>query len=72
VIADFARSARQHNFIFHDTNGKGHAAHIGPGQPRAMTLISLAVDKDMPELGRIHQRLPSATVHSAVHGLPRS
>jgi hypothetical protein len=36
-----------------------------------MTLASLAVDKDMPELGRTCQRLLSATAHSAVHGLAR-
>jgi hypothetical protein len=56
-IADFARGARQHSFSFHDMNGKGRAAHIGPAQPAAMNLISLAVDKDMPELGRT---LPAA------------
>jgi hypothetical protein len=54
---DFARSARQHGFSFHDMNGKGRAARIGPAQPAAMNLISLAVDKDMPELGRTYQRL---------------
>jgi hypothetical protein len=70
-ISDFARSARQHNFVFHDMNGKGRAAHVGPEQPKAMTLISLAVDKNMPELGRTYQRLLSATAHSAVHGLAR-
>ena len=70
-ISDFARSARQHNFIFHDMNGKGRAAHVGPEQPKAMNLISLAVDKNMPELGRTYQRLLSATAHSAVHGLAR-
>lgn len=70
-ISDFARSARQHNFSFHDMNGRGRAARIGAEQPKAMTLISLAVDKDMPELGRIYQRLLSATAHSAVHGLAR-
>ena len=43
-IADFARGARQHSFSFHDMNGKGRAAHIGPAQPAAMNLISLAVD----------------------------
>jgi hypothetical protein len=52
-------------------NGKGRAAHIGPAQPAAMNLISLAVDKDMPELGRTYQRLLSATAHSGVHGLAR-
>jgi hypothetical protein len=36
-----------------------------------MTLISLAVDKDMPELGPTYQRLLSATAHSGVHGLTR-
>jgi hypothetical protein len=36
-----------------------------------MTLISLAVDRDMPELGRMYQRLLSATAHSAIHGLAR-
>ena len=70
-ISDFARAARQHNLSFHDMNGKGRAAHIGPEQPKAMTLISLAVDKEMPELGRMYQRLLSATAHSAVHGLAR-
>ncbi len=70
-ISDFARSATQHGFDFHNMNGKGRAAHIGPEQPKAMTLISLAVDKDMPELGRMYQRLLSATAHSAVHGLAR-
>ena len=70
-ISDFARSARQHGFDFHDMNGKGRAAHIGPAQPAAMTLISLAVDKDVPELGRMYQRLLSATAHSALHGLAR-
>ena len=40
-------------------------------QPKAMTLISLAVNKNMPELGRTYQRLLSATAHSAVHGLAR-
>jgi hypothetical protein len=70
-ISDFARSAAQHGFDFHNMNGKGRAAHVGPAQPAAMTLISLAVDKDMPELGRMYQRLLSATAHSAVHGLAR-
>lgn len=70
-ISDFARSAAWHGFDFHDMNGKGRAAHVGPAQPAAMTLISLAVDKDMPELGRMYQRLLSATAHSAVHGLTR-
>jgi hypothetical protein len=70
-ISDFARSARQHGFDFHDMNGKGRAAHVGPAQPAAMTLISLAVDRDMPELGRMYQRLLSATAHSAIHGLAR-
>jgi hypothetical protein len=70
-ISDFARSAAQHGFDFHNMNGKGRAAHIGPAQPAAMTLISLAVDKDMPELGQMYQRLLSATAHSAVHGLAR-
>ena len=70
-IADFARGARQHNLIFHDMDGKGRAAHIGLEQPKTMTLISLAVDKTMPELGRTYHRLLSATAHSAVHGLTR-
>ena len=70
-IANVARGARQHSFSFHDMNGKGRAAHIGPAQPAAMNLISLAVDKDMPELGRTYQRLLSATAHSGVHGLAR-
>ena len=70
-IADFARSARQHSFSFRDMNGKGRAAHIGPAQPAAMNLISLAVDKDMPELGWTYQRLLSATAHSGLHGLAR-
>jgi len=70
-IADFARAARQHNFSFHGMNGKGRAAHIGPVQPAAMNLISLAVDKDLPELGRTYQRLLSATAHSGLHGLAR-
>jgi hypothetical protein len=70
-ISDFARSAREHGFDFHDMNGKGRAAHIGPAQPAAMALISLAVDKEMPELGRMYQRLLSATAHSALHGLAR-
>jgi hypothetical protein len=70
-ISDVARSARQHGFDFHDMGGKGHAAHVGPEQPKAMTLISLAVNKNMPELGRTYQRLLSATAHSAVHGLAR-
>lgn len=70
-IADFARSARQHGFSFHEMSGKGRAAHIGPAQPAAMNLIRLAVDKDMPELGRTYQRLLSATTHSGVHGLAR-
>jgi hypothetical protein len=51
-IADFARGARQHDFAFRDMNGKGRAACIGPEQPKAMTLISPAVDKNMPQLGR--------------------
>jgi len=70
-ISDFARSARQHGFDFHDMSGTGRAAHVGPEQPKAMTLISLAVNKNMPELGRTYQRLLSATAHSAVHGLAR-
>jgi hypothetical protein len=70
-ISDFARSARQHGFDFHDMSGKGRAARIGSAQPAAMNLISLAVDKEMPELGRIYQRLLSATAHSALHGLAR-
>ena len=70
-IGDFARGARQHSFSFHDMNGKGRAAHIGPAQPAAMNLISLAVDKGMPELGRTYQRLLSATAHSGLHGLAR-
>jgi hypothetical protein len=70
-ITDFARGARQHNFSFHNMNGKGRAAHIGTAQPAAMNLISVAVDKDMPELGRTYQRLLSATAHSGVHGLAR-
>jgi len=70
-IADFARSAAQHGFTFHEMSGKGRVAHVGPAQPAAMNLISLAVDKDMPELGRMYQRLLSATAHSAVHGLAR-
>jgi hypothetical protein len=70
-ITNFARGARQHGFSFHDMNGKGRAAHIGPAQPAAMNLISLAVDKDMPELGWTYQRLLSATAHSGVHGLAR-
>jgi hypothetical protein len=36
-----------------------------------MNSIGLAVDKDMPELGRTYQRLLSATAHSGVHGLAR-
>ena len=56
-ISDFARSARQHNFIFHDMNGKGRAAHVGPEQPRAMNLISLAVDK---KHARARADLPAA------------
>jgi hypothetical protein len=70
-IADFARSARQHGFTFHGTNGKGRAAYIDQAQPAAMNLGSLAVDKDMPELGRTYQRLLSTTAHSGVHGLAR-
>ena len=70
-IADFARGARQHSFIFRDMNGKGRAAYVGSEQPKAMALISLAVDKDMPELRRTYQRLLSATAHSGVHGLAR-
>lgn len=70
-IPDFARGARQHNFTFHDMNGKGRAAHVGDAQPAAMTLIGLAVDKNMPELGRTYQRLLSATAHSGLHGLAR-
>ena len=70
-IADFARGARQHSFSFHHMKDKGHAAHIGPAQPAAMNLISLAVDKDMPELGWTYQRALSATAHSGVHGLAR-
>jgi hypothetical protein len=70
-ISDVARSARQHGFDFHDMSGKGRAAHVGPEQPKAMTLISLAANKNMPELGRTYQRLLSATAHSAVHGLAR-
>jgi hypothetical protein len=70
-IAEFARSACQHSFSFHGMNGKGRAAYIDQAQPAAMNLISLAVDKDMPELGRTYQRLLSATAHSGVHGLAR-
>jgi hypothetical protein len=70
-IADFARSAGQHDFNFHGMNGKGRAAHVGLAQPAAMNLISLAVDKDMPKLGRTYQRLLSATAHSGVRGLAR-
>jgi hypothetical protein len=36
-----------------------------------MELISLAVDKDVPQVGRTYQRLLSATAHSGVHGLAR-
>jgi hypothetical protein len=50
-------------------SGKGRAAHVAPAQPAAMNLISLAVDKDVPELGRTYQRLLSATAHSSVHVL---
>ncbi len=70
-IGDFARGARQHSFSFHDMKGKGRAGHIGPAQPAAMNMISLAVDKDMPELGWTYQRLLSVTAHSGVHGLAR-
>jgi hypothetical protein len=70
-IADLARGARQHSFSFHDISGKGRAARIGTAQPAAMNLISLAIDKDIPELGRTYQRLLSATAHSGVHGLAR-
>jgi hypothetical protein len=70
-IGDFALGARQHGISFHGMNGKGRVAHIGPAQPAAMNLISLAVDKDTPELGRTYQRLLSATAHSSVHGLAR-
>ncbi len=70
-ISDFGRGARQHGFSFRDMNGRGRAACIGSEQPKAMTLIGLAVDKDMPELGRTYQRLLSATAHSGVHGLAR-
>jgi hypothetical protein len=70
-ISDFARSARQRGFDSHDMDGRGRAARVGSEQPKAMTLVSLAVDKDMPELGRTYQRLLSATAHSAVHGLAR-
>lgn len=70
-ISDFARGARQHNFTFHDMDGKGRTARIGAEQPKAMTLISHAVDKTVPELGRTYQRLLSATAHSSVHGLAR-
>jgi hypothetical protein len=70
-IADIARGARQHNFTFHNMNGKGRAAHVDSAQPAAMNLISLTVDKDMPGLGRTYQRLLSATAHSSVHGLAR-
>jgi hypothetical protein len=52
-------------------NGKGRAAYIDQAQPAAMNQISLAVDKDMPELGRTYQRLLSATAHSGAHGLAR-
>ena len=70
-ISDFARSARQHGFAFHDANGRGRPASIGAAQPKAMQLISLAVDKDVPEVGRTYQRLLSATAHAGVHGLAR-
>jgi hypothetical protein len=70
-IADCARGARQHGFDFHDMNDRGRPAHLGEQQPKAMTLISLAIDKDMPGVGRTYQRLLSATAHSAVHGLAR-
>jgi hypothetical protein len=70
-IADFARSASQHEFTFHGMNGKGRSAYLDKPQPPAMGLISRAVDKNMPTLGRTYQRLLSATAHSAVHGLAR-
>lgn len=70
-IASFARGAHQHGFAFRHMNGKGRAACIGSEQPKAMALISFAVDKDMPQLGRTYQRLLSATAHSSVHGLAR-
>lgn len=70
-IASFARGAHQHGFAFRHMNGKGRAACIGSEQPKAMALISFAVDKDMPQLGRTYQRLLSATAHSSVRGLAR-
>jgi hypothetical protein len=70
-IADFARSARKHGFTFRDMDSRGHSACLDKPQPSAMELISRAVDKDVPELGRTYQRLLSATAHSVIHGLAR-
>jgi len=68
-ISDFARGAREHNFIFHEMNGKGRTAHVGPEQPKAMTLISLAVDK---EHARARADLPAAAERDRSLRCPRS
>jgi len=70
-IADFARSARAHQFDFRDVSNKGSPAYLDKPQPTAMKLIGDAADKGNPGLGRTYHRLLSATAHSAIHGLAR-
>jgi hypothetical protein len=70
-IGDFARSARHHGFTFRDMNDRGRPACVGKPQPSAMNLISPMLGDDMPQLGRLFQRLLSATAHSSIHGLAR-
>ena len=70
-MSDFARSARRHGFTFREINSRGRHACIGQPQPSAMQLVSDTLARDEPGLGRLYQRLLSATAHSAIRGLAR-
>jgi hypothetical protein len=70
-MGDFARSARHYNFTFRAMNDRGRPACVDGPQPSAMSLISLMLSDDKPQLGRLFQRLLSATAHSSIHGLAR-
>jgi hypothetical protein len=70
-MSDFASSARHHGFSFRGMNNRGRHACIGQSQPSAMRLVSDTLARDEPGLGRLYQRLLSATAHSAIHGLAR-
>jgi hypothetical protein len=71
-LGEFARSARQKGFTFTEMDERRRRhTHIGEAEPAAMQLVSIALAEDEPELGRLYQRLLSATAHSSMHGLAR-